>query len=527
MPSSSPAEPLIIDRYAIYASGRGRHGHGAPGASARRGRLLAHRGDQAAPPASGRRSDFAAMFIDEARLAARIRHPNVVPTLDVVSSGRRALPRDGVRARRVARAAARAATRDARSRIPVAHRGAHHRAASLHGLHAAHEAHRRARRAARASCTATSRRRTCSSASTASRACSTSASPRRSGASQTTRDGQIKGKLAYMAPEQIRGARSRRATDLFAAGVVLWERSRDERSSLGRPTARPSSTCFRRGSRRHPSSFPVCLGLDAVLERGLAREPSRRYATAREMARDLEGCIEAMRSSRFGAWVEEVGGEKVRERARQISEVEGRHLRPQSERPGAGRSSGESGGNADGTAVKHTRRVLTQPTEPVGPAAEATERPRAPAPQFESSQVAVHVRDQDEPSPPPRVRRRAPQVALVVAALGVAVAATYWWPKEPRGSPVAADVREQLAPAASLANADPVVAPSSTAPPAAALAPEIVATASAASPAVTPKPSHSAAGKTGRPAHRKPSAQCTPPYTIDSAGRRLFKLECM
>ena len=31
--------------------------------------------------------EFVAMFLDEARLAARIRHPNVVPTLDVVAEG--------------------------------------------------------------------------------------------------------------------------------------------------------------------------------------------------------------------------------------------------------------------------------------------------------------------------------------------------------------------------------------------------------------------------------------------------------
>src|SRR5580692_8254178 len=35
--------------------------------------------------------DFVAMFLDEAHLAARIRHPNVVPTLDVVSTEGRLL----------------------------------------------------------------------------------------------------------------------------------------------------------------------------------------------------------------------------------------------------------------------------------------------------------------------------------------------------------------------------------------------------------------------------------------------------
>src|SRR5208282_661106 len=39
---------------------------------------------------------------------------------------------------------------------------------------------------------------------------------------QTTREGQLKGKLGYMAPEQIGGQVSR-ASDVYAASVVLWE----------------------------------------------------------------------------------------------------------------------------------------------------------------------------------------------------------------------------------------------------------------------------------------------------------------
>src|SRR5262249_17535421 len=40
---------------------------------------------------------------------------------------------------------------------------------------------------------------------------------------QHTRDGVVKGKLGYMAPEQLRGAVMNRRSDIYAASVVLWE----------------------------------------------------------------------------------------------------------------------------------------------------------------------------------------------------------------------------------------------------------------------------------------------------------------
>src|SRR3989442_1525850 len=39
----------------------------------------------------------------------------------------------------------------------------------------------------------------------------------------TTQTGQVKGKLAYMAPEQILGDDVTRRTDVYAAAVILWE----------------------------------------------------------------------------------------------------------------------------------------------------------------------------------------------------------------------------------------------------------------------------------------------------------------
>src|SRR6516225_8996456 len=82
--------------------------------------------------------EFVSMFLDEARLAARIRHPNVVPTLDVVATkGELFLVMDYVPGESLARL-----SRVCREqRRPIPHRiTSAVMAGALHGLHAAHEA---------------------------------------------------------------------------------------------------------------------------------------------------------------------------------------------------------------------------------------------------------------------------------------------------------------------------------------------------------------------------------------------------
>src|SRR5262249_47314001 len=50
---------------------------------------------------------------------------------------------------------------------------------------------------------------------------------------QVTRDGALKGKLAYMGPERMRGAPASRQSDLFGVGVVLWELLAGRRLRVG------------------------------------------------------------------------------------------------------------------------------------------------------------------------------------------------------------------------------------------------------------------------------------------------------
>src|ERR1700694_4139914 len=82
--------------------------------------------------------EFVSMFLEEARLAARIRHPNVVPTLDVVATqGELFLVMEYVQGESLSRLAR--VLRERHARIPP-RIVASIMSGVLHGLHAAHEA---------------------------------------------------------------------------------------------------------------------------------------------------------------------------------------------------------------------------------------------------------------------------------------------------------------------------------------------------------------------------------------------------
>ena len=161
--------------------------------------------------------DFVAMFLDEARLVARIRHPNVVPTLDVtVTDGELFLVMEYIPGESLTRLIREGTSRSDRMQPNVA---ATIIAGVLHGLHAAHEA-----RGERNEPLGIVHR----DVSPQNVLVGTDGAPRvldfgvakAAGRLQTTREGQLKGKLAYMAPEQFEGIATR-ASDVYSASVVL------------------------------------------------------------------------------------------------------------------------------------------------------------------------------------------------------------------------------------------------------------------------------------------------------------------
>ena len=276
--------------------------------------------------------EFVSMFLDEARLAARIRHPNVVQTVDVVAtSGELFLVMDYVPGESIARLMR--VLRERQQTIPLRILSAV-MAGALHGLHAAHEAkderghplgivHR--------------------DVSPQNIILGTDGSPRvldfgvakAAGRVQTTREGQIKGKLSYMPPEQLRGASVDRKTDIYAAGVMLWELITGQRLFAGdnegaivakvlEGRIEPPSQVIMRNRRVTLTDMTLrqLESLDQTILKALSMDPANRHQTAREMAIEIERRMPPATASECADWLESIARDVLASRAALIAEIE-------------------------------------------------------------------------------------------------------------------------------------------------------------------------------------------------------------
>jgi serine/threonine-protein kinase len=104
-----------------------------------------------------------------------------------------------------------------------------------------------------------------------------------------TAAGIIKGKVAYMSPEQAVGASVDRRTDVFALGTTLWEIACDRRlfkRSDEVETLRRVHAAEVPDPRYLVAGFPDRLW--SILQHALERDTEKRYATAAQMARELD-----------------------------------------------------------------------------------------------------------------------------------------------------------------------------------------------------------------------------------------------
>ena len=161
-------------------------------------------------------------------------------------------------------------------------------------MYAAHDLRDDKRRAARAWCIATCRRRTCWSAfSGTAKLVDFGIAKATARSSGLTEAGEVKGKFAYMAPEQVRGHVVDARTDLFALGILLYLLTTGKHPFRG---AHPGETlqniCSEHGP-TPPSAFlpDYPAALEEVVLKALAKAPDQRFASANEMLTALEAAM--------------------------------------------------------------------------------------------------------------------------------------------------------------------------------------------------------------------------------------------
>ena len=251
--------------------------------------------------------EFERMFLDEARIAAMIHHPNVAEIYELGEEGKvlyiamewvngesliQLLRSSGKMAPMDARLAARIVA-DACAGLHAAHNltdddgqpmGVGHRDVSPHNILVSSDGHVKVADFGVAKALGQMH--------------------------SATVAGQVKGKMAYMAPEQISGGVVDRRSDVFAMGIVLYEATTGSRPYTGTNDVEVMHAALK-GTYTAPSriirSYPP--ELEQIIAKAMAQDPSQRYASAEKMRLALEEWLAKSGSivsqSNVGAFVQQ------------------------------------------------------------------------------------------------------------------------------------------------------------------------------------------------------------------------------
>jgi serine/threonine protein kinase len=531
-------------------------------------------------PPFARDPEFVSMFLDEARLAARIQHPNVVSVLDVVASeGELFLVMDYVHGEslsKLLRLAGKQNIQVPRRIIATILVGV------LNGLDAAHEARSEAGDALEIVHRDVSPQNVLLGLDGSARVLDFGVAKASLRIHWSSRDGQLKGKLGYMAPEQVTTGQVDRRADIYAVGVMLWEGLTGKRlfdtkqgdigilltSILNKEIDPPSKLV---------PNIPKAL--DTVAMKALSRNRDERFPTARAMAEALERSITPTTARQVGEWVNQVAGATLRTRAAQLAQVERAELPPP---PSASDHRNllpieeESGSDVSGPQAKGARSesdtqvprvsvrdlAMLVPTPAPIPRERLANLIKNTEPTQDDEDVPVTSEPDQKAPPPPAVDdRTVPQTreemdAIIAPAKAedvpspLAMPPLLWtWARAWPGAAVVAVLLllwivwpSRRAPALAVTpTADRAPVPASLSlPPLSAIPPPPPDTATAAAEPPTPPsppslvstiaPARATVATTIRaitkPAPPRPKIDCNPPYTVDAQGVRIPKRQC-
>ncbi|MFN0251463.1 MAG: serine/threonine-protein kinase, partial [Kofleriaceae bacterium] len=104
-----------------------------------------------------------------------------------------------------------------------------------------------------------------------------------------TRTGTLKGKIAYMSPEQAKGGSVDRRSDVFSLGICLWEMLTTSRLFRGENDLATLQLIINEAPKKPSETNPeVPKDLERIVLRALAQDPNQRYQTAHELQAELE-----------------------------------------------------------------------------------------------------------------------------------------------------------------------------------------------------------------------------------------------
>jgi serine/threonine protein kinase len=339
-----------------------------------------------------------------------------------------------------------------------------------------------------------------------------------------TRSGTLKGKVAYMAPEQCMGAEIDRRSDVFALGIVLYELATVRRLFKGANDF-VTMNAIVAGKIPPPSQFRPDLPreLENIIMRALAHDPEKRFQTAEAMRLSLEMFADEHGIRTSTTALADFVLEQLGQRPEPWLDVDTQVENLDTDFDGSG------AGAAEADTLRHDEMATVRRSSPYLAVA-----PTEPAIAAQPAPSQTPMAWTAERTPLVESMRRGKMTWLVAggsAAVVLLIAALVW----PRGGssqePVAAPVTSPPPP--------PEPAPTPLPPPPAA---EPVAVPPPAPPHVAPPAKHApvhvvrkAPPKPAPPPAKAPApappptatpADCNPPYYFDG-DKKIFKPACV
>ena len=455
-------------------------------------------------------AEFLRMFLDEARIASKVHHPNVVPMLDVVQAGAEVILVQeyvhGVPLDKLLRAMC-----QQKKALPI---GVIVAIVSgmLAGLHAAHEATDELGQHLQIVHRDVSPQNVIVGVDGIPRLLDFGVA-KAAMSGHVTRAGVFKGKLAYTSPEQLQGIVTQ-AADIYAASVVLWEALAGRRLYRAASEAELIAAVMAGSlqkltdavdkSQTSPERWELLQKLEPLVAKGLSFAMSDRFASAADMQDALLKAAPAATPLEVSKWVRQLGKDYLEGREKVIATEESSFRRQRAALAGA-------------PIGELTERSL--PDSAPG----LTSQPTATATALQTSMAA----------PLPEPARGRSQWAMIGALLligGLLGAILLVLTRSPASAVVSATMSTTSTPLSDVLAPTPPPAPAaSTAPPIATATAIAIAPASTHGVAYRPAPPSYAAAPRGIVSPPPPAAtttDCSPPFYFDGK-KKIFKPGCL